>query len=537
MGIFLNPGPSGFQQALNSEIYVDKTGMIGYLNKVFATELKYVCVSRPRRFGKSMAARMIAAYYDRSVEQAELFRGLKITQDASFAQFAGKYDVLMINIQQFLSESSSMAEMLKLMNRLVSRELERAYPDLDFDMPDRLIFTMGQIYAETGRQFVIVIDEWDCIFREYKSRKDEQETYLDFLRNWLKDRPYVGLAYMTGILPIKKYGTHSALNMFREFSMTAAEELASYVGFTEEEVRKLCEEQGMDFAEAKAWYDGYRLLETLPKPWQNGVKERSIEIYNPRSLVVSMMSGAYRDYWNETERFEALRDYIVLNYDGLHDAVVELMAGAEKRIDIRSFTNEMDGFHGYQDVLTLLVHLGYLGYDAAKKSVFIPNKELMDEYVTSTTVSKWSEIVNSIQHSEQILQATWDGEAGAVAQGIENAHFETSHIQYHDENALSYVLSLAYYAARQYYHIIRELPTGKGFADLAFIPRQKYAEKPAMIAELKWDKGADTAIRQIKEKRYAEALKDWNGKLLLVGISYDKQSRVHSCEIEACAGR
>ena len=339
------------------------------------------------------------------------------------------------------------------------------------------------------------------------------------MRDWLKDNPCIALTYMTGILPIKKYGTHSALNMFREISMMNPVEYAGFTGFTESEVKELCQKYQMDFEETKKWYDGY----TFPM---------CRSIYNPRSIVSAMQSRFFDSYWNQTETFDALRIYIDMNFDGLRDAVITLMAGNRLHIDVRSFTNDMVTFNTYEDIFSLLVHLGYLAYDVEKQEVFIPNKEVMQEFVTATSVSRWHEIVNSVKKSRQLLQATFDRDEEAVAAGVEAAHFETSHLQYNDENALSYVVSLAYYAAREYYTMVREMPTGKGFADMVFLPRKKYADKPAMIVELKWDKGANTAIKQIKAKQYVEALQDYHGQILLVGISYDKKSRKHECRIE-----
>ena len=378
---------------------------------------------------------------------------------------------------------------------------------------------MEDIYENIQRPFVIVIDEWDCIFREYRERKDWQEKYLDFLRSWLKDKAYVGLAYMTGILPIKKYGTHSALNMFREFSMTNAGPLSSFVGFTESEVKELCDRYRMDFDECKAWYDGYHF-------------ENVGSIYSPSSVVESMSFHKFDTYWNRTETFDALKVYIDMNIEGLRDTVIALMSGAKKRMDTRLFANDMMTFRNMDDVLTLLIHLGYLGYDFAASSVFIPNQEVMIEYVTAIKAGGWSEVARAVQASEELLEATLAMDAKAVARGIEDAHFETSHLQYNDENALSYTISLAYYTARQRYTILRELPAGKGFADLVFLPRPQYASLPALLVELKWSKSARTAIQQIKEKEYPKALEDYAGELLLVGISYDKGTREHSCMIE-----
>ena len=275
----------------------------------------------------------------------------------------------------------------------------------------------------------------------------------------------------------------------------------------------------MDYEETMSWYDGYQFRDMT-------------SICNPRSVVSAMESGILDTYWTETETFEALKIYIDMNFSGLRDTVVKLMAGGRQKIDTRSFVNDMTTFHSADDVLTLLVHLGYLGYDFDTKEVFIPNREIMGEYVTATRVSQWSEIIHSVLQSDKLLQATWNGDEEAVAKGMEEAHLNTSHLQYNDENALSYTVSLAYYSARQYYTIIRELPTGKGFADMAFLPKKKYADKPAMIVELKWDGTADTALRQIRDKHCTEALKDYTGNILCVGITYDRGSKKHTCRIE-----
>ena len=243
--------------SLNSEIYVDKTGLLAFLNRVLCTDQRFVCVSRPRRFGKTMAANMVSAYYDRTVDGAQLFHGLTIAADASFDQQRNQYDVLHLNMQEFLSRTQDMQGLLDRLQRIVLRDLLRAYPDIDyFDQTD-LVETLNDIYVSTARPFVIIIDEWDCVFRESRNDKAAQEQYLDFLRDFLKDKSYVALAYMTGILPIKKYGTHSALNMFDEYTMTNPGQLAQYVGFTTAEVQQLCAQHNMDFQQMKQWYDGY----------------------------------------------------------------------------------------------------------------------------------------------------------------------------------------------------------------------------------------------------------------------------------------
>lgn len=519
MGIYLNPGNIRFEEALNSEIYVDKTGLIAYTNGIMHTNQKYVCISRPRRFGKSMAASMLAAYYSRGCDSGELFRNLKIAESDSFLEHLNHYDVIMLNMQEFLSKSDSMKKMLERLNKFVMREIKQEYPDVDYFDDADLNQSMQDVYQKTKRPFVVIIDEWDCIFREYKGQKEEQDKYLDFLRDLLKDREYVYLAYMTGILPIKKYGTHSALNMFSEFSMTNPRQLTEFVGFTEKEVAKLCEKYERSLEEIKEWYDGYRF-------------ETEFSIYSPKSVVEAVLSGVCDTYWNQTETFEALRVYIDMNFDGLKDDVLSMMSGEKVRINTGSFSNDMVTFHTKDDVLTLLVHLGYVGYDFDNESVFIPNNEIRREFFNAVSVSDWGEVSKTLLHSSATLEAIWAGKSERVAQEIEQAHFETSHIQYHDENALSYTISLALYTARNFYTVYRELPTGKGFADMVYLPRKKFPEKPALVVELKWDKSADGAIGQIKKKQYCKSLEEYQGNILLVGINYDKDTRKHECVIE-----
>ena len=310
------------------------------------------------------------------------------------------------------------------------------------------------------------------------------------MRDLLKDKSYIHLAYMTGILPIKKYGTHSALNMFDEFSMINPGPLARYVGFTEDEVLMLCEQYHMDMTEMKNWYDGYLF-------------ENEISIYSPRSVVSCMRFGKIGNYWNQTETFEALRIYIDMNFEGLKD-----------------------------DVLTLLIHLGYVSYDYDSKTVKIPNEEVRLEYVNSVSTSNWGEVSKSLKNSADTLEAIWQNRPAQVAEAIRQAHFETSHIQYNDENALSYTISLALYAARNFYTVYREFASGKGFADLVFLPRKNFPEKPALLVELKWDKSARGALAQIKNKEYCRSLEEYQGNLILVGVNYDKKTKEHECVIE-----
>lgn len=519
MGIYFNPTNDKFAMALNSQIYVDKSSLIQVTNSVMRTENRYLCVSRPRRFGKSMAANMLVAYYSRGCRSKELFEGLKLSGSEDFLTYLNKYDVISINMQEFLSRTKNVEQMLELLKKRVLWELLREYTDVGvFDETD-LIGTMQDIYENTKIPFVIVIDEWDCVLREYRDNFDVQRMYLDFLRDFLKDKGHIHLAYMTGILPIKKYGSHSALNMFREYSMLDAGILAEYVGFTEPEVEELCKKYNIDMEELKNWYDGYYLKEVG-------------EIYNPQSVVFSIQSNKFNNYWSRTETYEALKIYIDMNFDGLRDNILSLMEGGRVKVNTGSFLNDMTTFATKDDVLTLLIHLGYLGYDFDQQEVFIPNSEILNEFANAVRTADWGEVTRALELSQDTLQAIWDKDSGKVAKAIQESHLETSYFQYNDENALSYTISLALYAARNYYTVYRELPAGKGRADIAYVPRRRFSEKPALLVELKWNKTKESAIEQIKEKEYIKGLGDYKGKVLFVGVNYDKDSKEHQCLIE-----
>ena len=380
---------------------------------------------------------------------------------------------------------------------------------------------LREIFVETGRQFIFLIDEWDCVMRERQESEAMQKQYLDFLRDLLKDQPYVALAYVTGILPVKKYGQHSALNMFWEYSMTNQKMLEEYTGFTEEEVKELCGRYDMDFEEISSWYDGYRF-----KNYKH--------IYNPKSVVEAMTCRDCSNYWTSTETYEALKIYMEMDFDGLRAEIVQMLGGGRVRVNTRSFQNDMRNFNTKDDVLTLLIHLGYLGYDSNEKEAFIPNKEIIEEFENAMSVGGWPNVMNVLKASEKLLEDTLRGDAESVAKELDKAHSEVASIlTYNDENSLGCAIGLAYYSARKDYKLIRELPAGKGFADIAFLPLP-HTNKPAMVVELKYDRSVSAAIQQIKDRKYIQALEGYTGEILLMGVNYnkDKANKPHSCVIE-----
>lgn len=523
MGIYLNPGNEAFRISVSSEIYIDKTEMISFVNKRLGKEKRFLCVSRPRRFGKSMAANMLCAYYDRECNSRELFQKLKIAQSASFEEHFNQYDVIFLNIQQFIRAAKTLDNLTNYIEMQVLRELKERYGAILDDFATTLPLALTTIFSKDNRAkkgFIFIIDEWDCIFREAKEEKEVQKSYLDFLKDLFKDRSYIKLVYMTGILPIKKYGTHSALNIFDEFSMTEPKKLAEYVGFTEIEVKELCETFHMDFDQIKCWYNGYQL-------------KKGVQIYNPKSIVDAITEEEIHNYWSSTETYEALKIYIDMNFDGLKDSVASMLGGERCRINPRKFQNDMTSFKSKDDVFTLLVHLGYLSYNEEKQEVAIPNLEIEEEFKNAIEGGTgWGTLADILINSEELLKATLRQDADIVAATLDKAHTEqTSILSYNDENSLSCVVTLAYISAKKEYNFIRELPTGKGFADIVLLPN-KHSDKPALVIELKWDNSVNAAIQQIKEKEYVSALKNYIGEILLVGINYNKKTKEHQCVIE-----
>ena len=523
MGVFLNRGNEEFTRAVNSEIYVDKTEMITFFNKVINTEQSYISVSRPRRFGKSIAANMIAAYFEKGCDSRSLFENRKLGETPDWDRNLNKYDTIRIDLAGIRAKCETGEETLHYIEEGIITETMEEYPGIIKKEDDRLSDVLSKINEKYGCRFLIIIDEWDCLFREDKNDTKLQERYINLLRSLFKDnrsKKFLALGYITGILPIKKYNSESALNNFYEYTMLEPLELAPYIGFTETEVKELCETYDMDYKEAMDWYDGYSF-------------DRAKHICGPNSIVRSMLHKKYNNYWSQTVAYNSLLGYITMNFDGLKDAVKIMLGGQKVKIDVFGYANDMTSLKTKDDVMTLLVHLGYLAYDAETEEAYIPNKEVRQIFERNIKDTGWEELMETISLSESLLQATLAGDEEEVAGRIDESHTKNASILYYNnENALASCIMLAYYTARKEYHIIRELPTGYGFADLVFLPKRG-VEKPAMVVELKWFQKAETAIDQIRERKYVEALKDFSGEILLVGVSYDRKTKEHKCKIEA----
>ena len=520
MGKFINIGNAGFREARNGE-YVDKSRLISVVNKTLCSERKFSCVTRARRFGKSMAAKMLCAYYDQSCDSRELFADLTIVSDATFEEHLNKYSVIYLDLSSFIDELRS-ADTVENIKQRLRADAIATFPQVEVAPDDDLMGVLYRIVDQTGRQFFFIIDEWDAICREFPVGSKVMDEYVAWLRRMFKSieasRVFAGV-YMTGILPIKKYNTQSALNNFREYSMIDPSGMASYFGFLPSEVQKLAAKYGVDYDELEKWYDGYQI-------------GSQTSIFNPNSVIEAVYRRHCRSYWGATAAFTNVADYIKMDFEGLQDDIIRMLAGQRVPVDPTMFQNDLNVVTSRDDVLTVLIHLGYLSYDRDEQECYIPNREVAGELEHAVRFNNWQPVTNALQASKRLMQALFSGDAEAVARGVEAVHSNsTSVLSYNDENSMACVLSLAFYYARNDYHIHREYATGHGFADLVFLPR-KNVSKPAIIIELKCDQNVLTAIDQIHNRRYPEKVSEYTGDLLLVGISYDRSTKQHSCIIE-----
>jgi hypothetical protein len=535
VGTYLNPGNSGFAEMQRSN-YVDKTGLIGLINDTISTKKKLTCISRPRRFGKSYAAQMLCAYYDRTCDSHELFGGYEISGDASYEEHINKYNVISIDVTGFISaarkKNTSLRDIPALIDDTILKETHKLYPDLN--EIDDLNECLLELVRNTGTKIVFVIDEWDSMIREAVDDEDAQVSYLNLLRGWFKNNNFtpeaVAAAYMTGILPIKKDGSQSAISDFREYSVLNPGDFAEYIGFTEENVRALCNAGNANFENMKSWYDGYSM----------GGKH---SIYNPYSVIQAIETGVFTSYWKKTSAAETLMTYIDMDQEGLQDTVARLIAGEAVEVDTDSFRNDVETFTCKDDILTLLIHLGYLTYEEVSDSydnedcimaglARIPNEEVRTEFDKILRKAEHQDLIALVKRSDTLLQDTLEGNSESVAEAIADVHeSEYAPTFYNNEQSLRYVVKMAYISCVDQYAKVEELPSGHGIADVVFLPKRR-SILPAMIVELKWNADAEGALSQIKEKNYPRVLENYGGETVLVAINYDEKTKKHTCLIE-----
>ena len=519
MGTYVNPGTRNMEIDIDYDFYVDKSMLIKVLNGKLNKIDRFICVSRPRRFGKTMAANMIAAYYSKGCDSHGIFSSLKISKDPSFEENINKYTVIQLDMNDVVTNKGPFS-VSDYINKVVVAELRNEYPIVDLEDGITLSDSIKKINLLTRDKFVFIIDEYDVIIRdqEYSS---EISGYLSFLVSLFKNSavsPAIALSYLTGIMPIIREKVQSKLNNFTEYTMLDADDMAPFMGFTEEEVRSLAQKSGMAFDDLKRWYDGYNL--------------KGKEIYSPKSVISAVTKKSCDDYWTQTSSYRALKDFILMDFEGIRKDIVSMISGSLVPVNVRKFTNTPWEIESRDDVFTCLIHLGYLGYDSEERSCFIPNYELMEEWISAIEdTPDYRSVVDLIRDSKALMEATWNGDEEIVAEAVAKAHTEACSIQkYNNEGSFQSALHLAYYYAKSCYTIVNELPGGKGFADVAFIPYKP--DVPAIIIELKKDDTVDAAISQIRERKYPEALEKYRDNLLLVAITYDSKTKEHRARIE-----
>lgn len=523
MGIYLNPGFANFEEMLKAEIYVDKTMLIAGINRLMDTGEKYICMSRPRRFGKTIASNMLCAYYSKGVDSTELLAPYKIAGDPSFREKMNKYNVIKLDLNSEYQNTKNKLDLIDNITEEVKSEMRQAFPKIVFSEEDTLAKCMLKVYSATGETFVILIDEYDILVRE-KVDQVLFDSYMSFLNGLFKSdtlRPAISLAYLTGILPIVRDKIQSKLNNFNEYTFLDALSLTEYVGLTSDEVQKVCQKYGMDFDDCRQWYDGYR--------------QGEFEIYNPESVVKSMIAKRYGNYWNRTSTYMAIAERIRMDFDGTRDAVVRMIAGESIPVNVGRFMNTMDSFASRDDIFAYLIHLGYLAYNIDDETCRIPNREVRNEWLNAIADDKDYAVTNKIiEDSRQLLRDTIAGDEESVAVALDTTHIHvTSNRSYNNEDALGSAIYLAYIYALNDYTCVREMTAGKGYADVIYIPvHPGNSDRPAMIMELKKNDCTESALDQIRNKQYFDSLTHYQGRLLFVGINYDEKEKTHTCQIE-----
>ena len=518
--MYVNVDNHLFKRVRNSE-YVDKSELIALTNKVIDTEDQYICVTRPRRFGKSVTVKMLNAYYSKGCVSKALFSDLKIASSPDFESHLNQHDVIYLDMTEFADNKDNGNKYLENLNTNVVSELKDTYRDF-FDKDKS--YSLPEAIRCLKKRFIFIIDEWDFVFREYPNNSTLQENYIDLLRALFKGagERFVNLAYITGILPIARYNTQSALNNFSEYTMLNPGPFSQYYGFTENEVKTLCEKYKLDFETTKFWYDGYKV----------GV----YDLYNPNSIIELAKHGVYKSYWSATAAYDLVKEAINLNFEGLKDDIIKLCSGTSIRIyDIESFNTAEKNFPNKDSIYVYLVHLGYLGYNDEESTIYVPNEETRRELLHSVRDNHWPQYEGALKLSEQVVLATENKYTETVANLLAKVHEDKVPVlEYNSESALRYVVLMANLAAeKDYLAPLNEFPTGKGFADIVYLPKKVSKKgKPALIIELKKDASAKVALEQIKERDYVSRVKEYTDNILLIGINYDSKSKQHSCIIE-----
>lgn len=516
MALYLNTNASykDFGMLKNEKYFVDKSAIIAIINERVKTKNRFLCITKPRRFGKTSVLNMLGAYYGKAYPSKELFDGLQISKSSSYLAHLNQYHLISFSMNELPEGKADYQDYIGRFVSIIKNDICDAYPGLR----EKEFQSLSDLLTATGDEFIFIIDEWDYIF-SHELYKENQSGFLEFLRNLLKDKPYVALVYMTGVLPINKYSTGSSLNMFDEYTMLNDAVFDNYFGFTRREVKMLCGRQsrlGMD--EISEWYDGY-------------TADDGSRIYNPRSVVLALMNGKCRSYWTRTGKMDEVLFFLKYNIGEVRGDVVRMVSDLPVRMEIaQEYAAGQKPPANREEIYAAMIGYGLLAYHDGE--LLIPNKELMLEFQKALKDDEFGYVAQLVRDSEEVLDATLDRKEEAVASYLHDIHnSEIPILQYNDENSLACVVALAYLSARNQYRVEREEKSGKGFADFIFYPRRNGL--PGIVMELKIGSTPEDAIGQIREREYEKKLRSEGVReVLLVGISYDKARKVHWCRIQ-----
>lgn len=535
MGFYLNSNNpvDSYDKECNSPYFIDKSMMLEELSSRIQTSTNYVCITRPRRFGKSVMANMIAAYFSRGVKAKKIFDNLKISESPNYQENCGKYDVISISFNEVPSRCKTYDQYISRIEKRLIKDLVKHFPEVDIDTEDAVWDILKDINAEDNKnRFIFVLDEWDFIFHRDFITEEDKKDYVTFLSNLLKDKAYVALAYMTGILPISKYSSGSELNMFAEYTMVSEKMYSDYFGFTDLEVDELY----------------VRYLKNQPKPqvtreglraWYDGYHTKAGErVYNPRSVVLSLTNNNLGNYWTSSGPYDEIYYYVSHNVAAVRDDLAQMVAGIPVPASVHEYAAVSMNLTTKNEIFSAMVVYGFLSFDSGY--VNIPNRELMDKFCELLMKEPSLGYIHQLAaESLKMMKATLDEDADQVAEIIKLAHDKESPLlSYNSESELTVLISLVYLAARDTYRIEREDKAGIGYVDFIFYPEiDRRAD--GIILELKVDHTADEALQQIKDRNYAlkfdgrfgETPK-YTGRILGVGIAYDRKTKEHSCKIE-----
>ena len=551
MGNILNPTDSNsfinLVKFKESEIFVDKTEFIEKMSSKINTQNRFIAITRPRRFGKTVTAHMLSAYYSKGYVGQKIFDKLEIANKPSFAEHLNKYNVLYIDMNSIRDDYIAYTEdedlqvkgVTSIVDYLQYSVIEELKEDKEYANilsesrkvgKKNLSSALNEICNQTKEQFILIMDEWDLICREYRNEPELLEKFIEVMRGLFKSdkgQACFALAYLTGILPIKKYNSQSALNVFKEYNMLRPVPYEEYFGFTEEDVAKIVKlpQCKINHQDLKEWYEGYKL---------NGK-----DIYNPNSVVSAISDGICQSYWSGTSSNEEVVNLINMNFDGIKDDIIHLIEGSTIQFSCTTFQNDMVSIENKDDIFSLLVCLGYLGCaddGGDYRLAYVPNKEIRTALSSIVKSQPWFNSMPIIERSKSLFEAITTLDANKIANIITEIHNSpnVSLLTYNREESMVFCLisGLMWQTEREY-EVFRELQSGKGSANLIYVPKRNI-NLPILLIEFKYGQSADEAINQIKEKEYFRRYidTDYPNDILLIGINYNPKTKEHECLIE-----